>query len=271
MFKKEVLIFLLRGLNLVMVSGIVKSLQKGIRIIDCLARNGEMGVTDLSKEFGVSKSSIYNLLNTFAQNHWVEKNEITNKYKLGIRLFELGNIVREGFQLREVAIPFMKELVDKIGETVHLTVLDDGMVVYIESAQPGNKFSAVSLNERRVYMHCTGVGKAIMAFLKEEEIDKIIEEKGLPLFTANTIIDSDELKKELGNIRKRGYAIDDIEHEPGVRCVGVPIFNEKGDAFASMSLTGPSPRFSDEKIKEYADIMKEITFIISKKLGWKGC
>jgi len=252
-----------------MANSNLKSLQKTINIIDCLAENGEMGVTELSNYFNISKSNVYNILNTLLCNRWVEKNEDNNKYKLGLRIYELGNIVRDGMKLREIAKPYMKKLVEKVEETVHLTVMEEMMVVYIETATPHNKFSISSLKDHRVYMHCTGVGKAIMAFLPEKKIDEIILEKGLPKFTPNTITDPKKLKSDLAKIKKRGYSIDNIEHEPGVRCVGAPIFNSKGKAFASMSITGPSPRFNKKNIEEYSIILKNYTKEISKKLGWK--
>lgn len=253
-----------------MANGYVKSLQKAIDIIDCLAANGEMGVTDISKQFNISKSSVYNILNTFLQNGWVEKNPVNDKYRLGLHIFELGNVVRAGFKLREIAIPFMKELVNKTGETVHLTIFDDGDVVYIESAQPENKLSIASVAGRRAHVHCTGVGKAILAFQSTEVIEEIIAKKGLPRFTSNTITDPVRLKEHLAEIRKQGYAVDNIEHEQGVKCVAAPIYNERGEVFASMSVTGPSPRFPDKKIEEYALIIKEITANISRRLGWSG-
>ena len=102
-----------------MAGGIVKSLQKAVDIINCLAKNGEMGVTELSNYFDLAKSSVYNILNTLAKNRIVEKNEITSKYKLGLRLFELGNIVRDRLELREISASFMKDLVDRVEETAH--------------------------------------------------------------------------------------------------------------------------------------------------------
>lgn len=253
-----------------MTSGKIKSLQKAIDVINYLAENGEMGVTELSRHFQVSKSNIYNILNTLVDNRWVKKNEKNSKYKLGLRLYELGNVVRDDMKLREIAAPYMEKLVEIVGETVHLTVMEEGMVVYIETATPNNKFSVSILSDHRVYMHCTGVGKAILAYLEEDKIDEIIEEKGLPRFTPNTIRDPQELKEHLKLIKERGYSVDDVEHEPGVRCVGAPIFNEKGKAFASMSITGPSPRFTEDKIREYANLLKDITENISRKLGWQG-
>jgi IclR family transcriptional regulator, KDG regulon repressor len=253
-----------------MANNVVKSLQKAMHIIDYLAVEGEKGVTEISREFNISKSNAYNILNTFVLNRWIEKNTVNDKYFLGLRLFELGNVVRSGFKLREIAIPFMKELVNKIGETVHLTVFDNGDVVYIESAQPENKLTIAAVSGRRVHMHCTGVGKVILAFQSVETINDIIKRKGLPAFTPNTITEPERLKKHLAEIRRRGYAIDDIEHEPGIRCVATPIRNERGEVFASMSLTGPSPRFTDDKIKEYAKTMIQITDDISRHVGWSG-
>ena len=246
----------------------LKSLQKAINILNYLAKEGCKGITEISKEFDMSKSSVYNILNTFADNGWVKKNESTEKYQLSLRLFELGNIVRSGFKLREIALPHMKELVEKTDETVHLTIMDEGEIVYVESVQPDDKLAMSSVIGRRAHMHCTGVGKAILAFQPEEVIDKIIAEKGLPRFTPNTITDKEKLKRHLNKIRKKGYSIDNIEHEYGVKCVGAPIRNENGVVFSSMSITGPSPRFPEEKIEEYSVELLKATNEISKKLGW---
>lgn len=246
----------------------IKSVQKAIDIIDYIARNGEVGVTEVSKEFNMSKSSAHGYLNTFFKNNWITKNDSTDKYKLGLHLFELGNYVRDGFKIREIAIPYMKNIVDKTGETVHLTLLDNGEVVYVESAQPENKLSVASIAGRRAPLYCTGVGKAILAFKPEEFIDDLLKKVELERFTENTITDPKLIKKNLNETKKMGYSIDNSEHEEGVRCVGVPIYNAENEVFASLSLTGPSPRIKDEKIEEYSIILKEAAIEISRDIGW---
>lgn len=246
----------------------VKSLQKAIHILDSIAAHGELGITEISQAFGITKSSVFNILHTFKENNWVEKNPITEKYRLGLRLFEIGNIVRSGLKLREIAVPFMKELIDETGETAHLTVVDNGQIVYIESAQPENKLSIASVIGRRVHMHCTGVGKAILAFQDQETIDDIIRTHDLPSFTPSTITDPQRLKDHLLEIQKKGYAVDNMEHEHGVKCVSAPIYNERGEVFASMSLSGPSPRFPEERVEEYSTLIINATQRVSKLLGW---
>ena len=246
----------------------IKSVQKAIDILDYIAEKGEVGVTELSKKFSMSKSSAHGYLNTFFKNNWIDKNDVTDKYKLGLHLFELGNFVRDGFKIREIAIPYMKKIVDKTGETVHLTLLDNGEVVYLESAQPENKLSIASIAGRRAPLYCTGVGKAILAFKSEEFIDDLLNKIELKRFTVNTITDPDSIKKNLKKKKKRGYSIDNAEHEEGVICVGVPIYNAENEVFASLSLTGPSPRIKDPKIEEYSIILKEAALEISRDIGW---
>lgn len=253
-----------------MADNIIKSLQKAVNIIDYLASEGEKGVTEVSKHFKISKSGAYNILHTLELNHLIQKNETNDKYHLGIRLFELGNIVRSRFELRKIALKHMEEIVSKTNETVHLTIFNDKEIIYVESAQPENKLAFSPVIGRRVHMHCTGVGKAILAYQPENVIDSIIQQGELPRFTPNTITDPEKLKEHLKEIRERGYSIDDIEHEFGVRCVGAPIRNEKGEVFASMSITGPSPRFPDNKIDEYSKLLMEVTNKISRQLGWSG-
>lgn len=234
-----------------------------------MADNGEIGVTELSQKFGVSKSNIYNILQTFQVNDWVEKNQETKKYKLGIRLFELGNVVRSRLKLREIAIPFMQDLAEKTGETVHLTVCNDGEVVYVESARSKNKFAIAPVIGRRAPLYCTGVGKAILAFQPPEKIDSIIETSDLKQFTSNTITDEKKLKEEIEYIRVKGYAIDNMEHEYGVKCVAAPIFDGHGNAFASISISGPSIRFSEDVLNDFTKMVMNATKKISRHLGWR--
>lgn len=244
----------------------VKSVEKSIIILNALS-NQELGISELSKLLGMSKSSVYNTLYTLKNWNLVEKNAVTDKYTLGLRLLELGFAVKSGLRLREIAIPYMQKLIDQTKETANLTIYDSGQIVYIEAAYPEKIVVVSSVIGKRAYMHCTGVGKAIMAYLDEKEIESIIKNHGMPQFTPNTITDIDQLNEELARIRQNGYALDNMEHEYGVKCVAAPIFNDLGKAFASMSLSGPSLRFGRDKIRVYAKMIKDMTKAISCKLG----
>jgi IclR family acetate operon transcriptional repressor len=156
---------------------------------------------------------------------------------------------------------------DKTHETVNLMILQDGMGVYIDRVESPQRLRMVSFVGTREELHCTAVGKALLAFLSEPEVDKIIEKHGLAQKTPKTITNPGQLKQHLSQIRKMGYSIDDEEAEIGVRCIGAPIFNYKNKIEASISVSAPSYRLEKQKLKEVASLVKEIAEEISLSIG----
>lgn len=249
----------------------VKSLQKAIQVLNCFtARQPELGITEISNMLGLQKSTVYNILDTFELEGLVEQDPITRKYRLGIKLLHLSNIVRSGLGIRRVALPVMEKAKELFQETIHLAIEQDGKVVYIESVQPADRSVSRLATGKSAPMHCTGVGKAILAFSPDERVDAIVQAHGLPRFTANTITTVEDLQKELAITRRRGYAIDDMEHEWGIRCIAVPIRDENGRIHASMSVSGPSDRLPLDQIDEMAEAMISFGLEISRGLGWEG-
>jgi len=255
----------------IMEEQILKSLKKAIEILEALAEESEngMGITQLSRELNLPKSTIHQILSTFKNARLVEQDPANKKYRLGLRIFELGNIVQSQLELRKIAQPYLHNLSKKTNETTYLSVLEQNKIVYIDYVESMARLRAHPVFGIRVPLHCTSLGKAIMASLPERKIDEIIQNEGLERFTENTITDPHMLKRELGKIRKKGYAIDDVEHEEGIRCVGAPIRNHRGEVFAAISISGPSQRFDSPRIQAMAKLVIEAAEEISRKMGYR--
>jgi len=163
----------------------------------------------------------------------------------------------------------LRSLNEELDETVHLTILDGWEVLYVECFESIKQLRTYSVIGVRAPLHCTAVGKAILAFFTEKQVSEMIKAMGLPRFTGNTITDRQDLDRELAEIRKRGYAVDDAEHEEGVRCIGAPIRNHEAQVMASISVSGPSQRITPERDERVGRLLISKTEEISRRLGYK--
>ncbi|MEW6622321.1 MAG: IclR family transcriptional regulator [Bacillota bacterium] len=248
----------------------VQSVDRAISILDQLEKSSvPLGVTEISKRLDLHKSTVFGLLSTLENRGFVSQCQESGKYKLGLRLFELGRRVQENMDLRAQVNPYLKSLVERFQETAHLVVKNNNDVVYIDKVDGPQAIRMYSQIGRSTPIHCTGVGKALLAFLPESEQEKILESIELHPFTHKTITDKDVLKKELSEIKKRGYSIDDEEIEIGLRCIGVPILDHNGIAVASISIAGPTTRMTNEKVNMIIEPLKEAAMCISETLGFK--
>lgn len=248
----------------------MKSLKKAIRVLEILSKKeNELGVTELSREMGLPKSAIHQILSTFKGAGFVDQNPQNKKYRLGLRIFELGNIVQLRLKIRIIAYSYLYNLSRATNETAYLVILEKGRIVNIDWVESTARLRSHPVFGEIVPFHCTGVGKAIMAFLPEKKIDEIIQKEGLERFTNNTITDPQVLKEELKRIRSRGYAIDNIEHEEGTRCIGASIRNHKGEVFAAISVSGPAERFNKARIQKMSKSVIEATEAISRGMGYR--
>ena len=244
----------------------VKSLYKAIKILDCFdSTHPERGITELAEMTGMLKSSIHNIASTFAACGILKKNPKTGKFALGTKVLELSNVYSINNTLETTMKPYMQNLATESGETVYLAIPETPRVIYMDSAVSNQLNAQKYIRGVSAPMYCTAIGKAILAFLDEENIDIVIK-NGLEKFTPYTIITEKDLRKELALIKKQGYAIDNMEHEYGVKCVSVPLFNMTGNVIAGLSITGPSPRFTAEKQREYSEILKNIAATVKAQL-----
>lgn len=250
-------------------SNLIQSVDRALQILECFSkRDTELGVTEIATRLDLHKSTTFGLLATLESRGYLKQNLENGKYKLGIKLFELGKLVEDDMDLRINSLPYLRELVAKYEETAHLAIRDGKEVLYIDKVEGESAIRMYSQVGKRAPMYCTGVGKAMLAFMSEEKIDSLLEDINFSKFTNNTITDLQKLKKELIEIKKRGYCIDDEEIEVGLACAAAPIVNYKGEAVASISIAGPTSRMTNEKLQLIAQDVKETAAKISRTLGY---
>lgn len=229
-----------------------KTLFKALQVLDCFtATTPELGVTEISERLGLYKSNVHNIMDTFVKAGYIKKNPENGKYRLTLKVLQLGHVVSSNISFRKTVQPHMQELADVTGETIFLAIPgEDAEVVYLDSSSPRNLMTVKSVMGIKAPLYCTGIGKAMLAYLPREVVNAVIG-RGLASITDNTITDTGTLLQELETIRLRGYAIDNMEHQFGIKCVGMPIRNRKGDVVAGLSISGPSLRFDEQRIEEH--------------------
>jgi IclR family KDG regulon transcriptional repressor len=248
---------------------VVKSVYRAVKILDFLSSQSEKSVTEISKSLNFPKSSVHEIISTLLEEGILGKDSDRNRYSLGLKLFELGKQAQANLEISKVAIPSLRGLHEQLDETVHLTLLDGKEVLYIECFESTKRLRTYSVIGVRAPLHCTAVGKAILAYLDEGEVEEVIQSMGLPRFTDNTITDREALKREIRKIKGCGFATDNMEHEEGVCCVGAPIRNHTGKVVASISVSGPSQRMTSSRLEEFAPLVMDRAAEISRRLGYK--
>jgi DNA-binding IclR family transcriptional regulator len=246
-------------------------LEKAIRLLGRFdADRTEWGVTELSRELEINKSTVSKILTTFENNRFLVKNSENRKYRLGLRLFELGSLVADQMDLQKVAYPYMEELNRKVKETVHLVVMDDFEIVYINKVESLQSLRIGTRVGGRLPAYCTGVGKVLLAALPSKELNLFLKKNPLKRFTTNTITDPEKLKESLTQIRVQGYALDLEEFSQGLMCVASPIFNYSQKEIGAISISGPSQRMQEKNLEYLIALMKSTAQQISRRLGYNG-
>ena len=249
----------------------IQVLDRALAILDTLSVEGpDLSLAEISHKLGLHKSTAHRLMMVLDRHKLIERNSVNGRYRLGLKLFELGTRAVSQLDLRERARPFLEKLVLEASETVHLCILDDSEVVYLDKVEPARSVRMATSVGRRNPAHCTAVGKAIMAYQSEAQVEEIVRKQGLRAMTANTITSFAELKKELNAVRERGYAVDNEEIEEGVRCVGCVVRNFSGEPLAAISISAPSFRLTKEKVKDVARSVVEVASALSAELGFKN-
>lgn len=239
-------------------------------MLGALAEHGpDLNLPQISELLGLHKSTAHRLIMVLERHRLIEKNSVTGRYRLGLKLFELGTRAVAQLDLRERARPFLERVVAATGETVHLCIYDNGEVVYLDKVEPARSVRLASSVGRRSPAHCTAVGKAILAFLPESEVEAGIQKHGLRQLTRNSLGSLMEVKADLARVRKRGYSVDNEENEEGVCCVGAVVRNYSGEPVAAISASGPSFRLTREKIPLLARAVVAAANELSEDLGFR--
>jgi len=219
----------------------------------------------LASETRLHPSTAHRILSVMVENRLVDRIE-PGTYRLGIRLLELGSLVKSRISVRQEALPHMQHLHQDLGETVNLSVRHDDEVVYIERTSGNSSMMrVVQIIGARAPLHITAVGKIFLASDGPDQCDAYAKRTGLPKFTDNTLTDPDNLARDLDRIRRQGYAFDNEEAEKGVSCIGAGIYNDEGRLVAGLSVSAPSDRLD----KNWASSVRETAERISRAMGFQ--
>jgi len=247
----------------------LKSLTKVVRVLDVFSTvDRALSLADIGQRTGFPKSTAHRLLAAMREAGLLDQDRERDRYRLGMKLFELGNIVLANMDLHREARPFVDALTRQSGQAVHLAVFDGHRALVIHRADASPEKGQPTALIEQAPVHCTSVGKAILAFQTPATIDRVIS-AGLLRFTDATITDPEQLRAQLAEIRERGYAQDEGEHQPGVRCVAAPIRDQSGRVVAGISITGPFWRLPLSEVDGLAKVAMHYANAISLAVGYR--
>jgi len=247
----------------------IKVLDKTFSILDILLQHGSsMHMTEITEKLGLYPSTIHRILDTLKHRGYVEQDPKTQKYRLGLKLLELGMAKLHQMDLVKEATPYLKELVKLCNETVHLGILEEGEVLYLAKEESSQTIRMISYVGKRAPLYCTALGKILLAYMSEEEREKILQNREFPRLTENTITDKEELEKELNRIKKQGFALDREENEKDVRCMAAPIRNYQEKVIAAISISSPIFRINKDVQNNLKKAILETSKKISERLGY---
>jgi len=246
----------------------LQSLDRAVSVLDLLGESeGPLGLADVCERMALHKSTAHRALMVLERCGLIERTP-ENRFRLGLKLYELGSRAVEQIDLRARVHPWFRRLSAQVGETIHLGVLQKTSVVYLDKVEPSNR--RVWLSSRigaSNPVYCTAMGKAMLAYLPEDAATEIIGKIRFVRLTRRTLMTPEALRRSLDRVRRRGYAIDDEEAEEGVRCIGAPILSETGAPMAAVSVSGPTSRITQQSVPGIAEHLLRCCREISSSLG----
>ncbi len=248
-------------------SYIVQPVYKALQVLRCLGEERrELALSEICYRVDLPKTTVFRYLQTLCACGFLTHDPDTALYRIGLRVWELGQSVHEPLRIREIALPAMRELRDRFNETVNLGVLDGLDVVYLEIIESRRSLRMQAQLGGRDPIYSTALGKAVLAFKPEDQWRAHLPRELAPR-TERTVTAPDKLRQSLVRVRECGYAFDDQENEDGARCIAAPIVNHAGHALAAISLSAPASRLSDRLVAKVAAATKEAAAAISQRMG----
>jgi DNA-binding IclR family transcriptional regulator len=246
-------------------------LERSFAILDVLAESSEdLSLAELEERLDLHKSTYYRLLRTLEHHRYAEKDPSTGKYRLGSKLLELSSRARARFDLATIGRPYLEKLSSQSGETAILGVLNDQHVVSLAVVDGRHALRMQVTVGGKAPAHCSALGKAILAFLPQDEVDSMVRKDGLRPFTTNTITRKSELIAELARIRTRGFSIDDQELEVGLRCIASAVRDQSGKVIGGLSIAGAASRLSKKQVSALAPLVSRMSAEFSASLGYSS-
>jgi len=247
-------------------AGGVQSVDRALTILERLARSGEAGVTEIASELGVHKSTAFRLVATLEAHRLVEQTEDRGKYRLGVGLLRLAGATTARLDLVQEARPVCRQLASETGETVNIAVLSESSALYLDQVAGSSALQPHNWVGQHIPLHATSNGKVLLSGLSRQQCDAILSK--LSAYTSTTITTKSKLRAELDQVREQGYALAVDELEVGLTAAAAPIRNAHGDVVASMSVSGPTFRISDDRVDEVVGKVVEAAEEVSHRLGW---
>lgn len=247
----------------------IQAIDRAVQVLDCFDFNDtELSVKEIAARTKLHKATAHRILMSLQHNRLVEQDEATSKYHLGLDLFRLGHLAVARLKLPDVARPLLERLVEQVGETAHLAVLDRGEVLYVDTLEASRALKMPGRVGHRVPTYCTSLGKALLSTMSDPQVRELLRGRRFQTYTPKTVRNVDHLLKELAAVRTRGWSLDDEEIETGLRCVGAPLFDRTGGVAGAISVAAPSARLRRELIAEVAALVKSTADAISARLGY---
>src|SRR5580692_9983760 len=242
------------------------AVERALNILEAAAQRRD-GLTnsEISRKLAIPKSSASYILRTLERRGYLRRDAETGRYKLGLKILSLGGDAQSNLDIADLALPFMRSLVERVHLTAHLAVLDQGEAVYVEKVEAPGFFKVNTWVGRRMYLHSTSVGKSLLAWLQKQEMEAIVRQQGMKKRTPKTITAVSRLLADLELVREQGYAVDDEENSTGARCLGAPIHDATGSVTAALGVSGTLTQVDEENLSRIADALKETARRISRQ------
>lgn len=248
--------------------GGVQSVDRALSILETLAEDDEgYRLSDLAVRTGLSASTVHRLLATLESRRFVQFDRAESKWHVGVRSFTVGASFARRRNFSTQAIPYLRKLRDLTRETANLAVVDDEYIIVLTRMESREIMRSLTQVGGRVAMVTSGVGKAVLATYSDEEVGAVIRHHGMPRLTEKSIVRPSDLFKELGKIRKQGFAIDDEEACMGLRCIAAVVYNDCAEPLAAISVSGMTSRLTDDRLPEIGQIVREVAGELTLALG----
>ncbi|MFT4730006.1 MAG: IclR family acetate operon transcriptional repressor [Granulosicoccus sp.] len=240
----------------------VQALERGLLLLLALSKGGNANLTNLALQVGMPPSTALRLLTTMQKHGFVDFDETSQHWAVGVEAYSVGSTYLNQTNLVEVAQRVMRKLMNDTGETTNLAIEEGGDIVFVAQVETQNPIRAFHSPGSRGKIHASGIGKIFLSELPREGVEKILQKKGLPEFTAKTLTSPNDLFENLETIRSRGWSFDDEERFVGMRCIAAAIYDATGTAVAGLSVSGPTVRFPDTNVPQLgAEVVKAATEI----------
>lgn len=249
----------------------VQSAERIFEILEALVQHGPITLTELSTSLALHKSTVHRLLRSLSTMGYARQDEKSGKYLATFKILALADQILAKADAIAIARPHLEQLMQQTHETVHLVQRENTHIVYVDKVEShANSIRMVSRIGLQQTMYSTGVGKAILAHLPNEEIESIWQQSNILPLTPHTIVDFPHLLEEIETVRRLGYALDNEENELGVRCIAACVLDYRGRAKNAFSISAPVSRMSDERIAELSVHVLNTKRELSKDLGYQG-